>query len=58
MKLDEPLRTSKMQLKSRLVYPPMATGSSSNGCPSQRTLEHYLQVAANPHVGLLITEHS
>ncbi|MDX8419909.1 NADH:flavin oxidoreductase [Stecheria sp. CLA-KB-P133] len=58
MKLDEPLHTLKLQLKSRLVYPPMATGSSSNGCPSQRTLEHYLQVAANPHVGLLITEHS
>lgn len=57
MILQEPLVHGRIQLKSRLVIPPMATQSSNDDVPSRETIAHYKKLAGNPLAGLLITEH-
>lgn len=58
MKLTEPLIHGILNLRTRLVVPPMATQSTEGGVPGQRTIRHYQDFARNPLVGLIITEHS
>lgn len=58
MKLTEPLEQGLLHLKTRLVFPPMASQTSVQGVPGPETLQHYRAIAENTLVGLLITEHS
>lgn len=58
MKLTEPLEQGLLHFRTRLVFPPMASQTSVQGVPGPETLAHYRALAANPLVGLLITEHS
>ena len=57
MILKEPLVQGRLQLKSRLVIPPMATQSSERDLPGRETIAHYQKMAGNPLAGLLFTEH-
>lgn len=58
MNITEALDLGKIHLKSRIVFPPMATHTSEGGIISEKTLTHYEKIVKNPLVGLLITEHS
>ena len=55
-KLFEPTRIGQMQLKNRIVMPPMGTGyATDEGCVSQRLI-HYHEVRAKGGAGLIIVE--
>ncbi|WP_297862670.1 hypothetical protein [uncultured Acidaminococcus sp.] len=58
MKITESLDKGRIHLKSRIVFPPMATQTSESGVPGERTAGHYEEVAENPLVGLIITEYA
>lgn len=48
-----------IELKSRVVYPPMATAKSADdGKVSDAICEFYDERAKNPNIGLIITEHN
>lgn len=57
--LLEPLVTSKLVLKNRLVMPPMATSrANEDGSVSQETLDYYDEKSRGGALGLIIIEHS
>lgn len=58
MRVNEPINHGNIHVKSRIVFPPMATQSSDSGVPTDKTIQHYIAIAQNPLVGLIITEHS
>jgi len=53
--LKDPISIRKLQLRNRLVMPPMATGKADNGCPTAE-LETYYALRARG-TGLIIVEH-
>lgn len=56
--LHDPLITDKIELKNRIVMPPMANDlSSPEGEVTDRHIEHY-KARAQADVGLIIVEHS
>lgn len=57
-KIKEPLIQKRIHLEHRLVFPPMATRTSDDGIPRAETVRHYEEIAKNPLLGLMITEHS
>src|SRR3712207_2321852 len=56
--VKSPIIINQMQLKNRLVMPPMATSKSDNGRVSQALLDYYQEKSAGGYLGLIITEHS
>ena len=57
--LFEPLITKHLNLKNRLVFPPMATAKSTpDGFVTQNILEYYQDKARGGYFGLIIAEHS
>ncbi len=53
--LAEPLTVKNLQLRNRLVVPPMVSGLALNGAPTQAQLRWYAQLAASG-AGLIIVE--
>ncbi len=53
--LKDPITIRKLQLRNRLVMPPMATGKADRGCPTAE-LETYYALRARG-TGLIIVEH-
>lgn len=58
MKIKEPLDRGRIHLKSRIVFPPMATQMAEEGMPTAGTAAHYEAIARNPLPGLMITEYA
>lgn len=56
-KLHETLRVG-VELRSRLVMPPMASEASVGGEIGEKSLAYYKKMAANEHFGLFILEHN
>lgn len=56
--LNIPLNIGKIELKNRLVMPPMATAKSDNGKVTQALLDYYNEKSSGGYIGLIITEHS
>ena len=56
--IHKKIRIGNIDLKSRIVLPPMATQKSVEGKPGEALIAHYTQYAMNPMIGLIITEHS
>lgn len=56
--LDKPLKLGSTIIQHRIVVPPMASHSADEGLPTQKTAGHYAALAANPQVGMAITEHA
>ena len=52
MELQKSFQKGFIQLKSRLVIPPMATQSSDSGIPGKETIDHYRRLAGNSLAGL------
>jgi 2,4-dienoyl-CoA reductase-like NADH-dependent reductase (Old Yellow Enzyme family) len=56
--LSDPLTGGKLELKNRIVMPPMANDfSDGSGAVNERHLEHY-RARAEADVGLMVIEHS
>lgn len=59
MLVDEHINVGNVELAGRIAFPPMATGASTpDGAVTRAVIDHYVQVAANPSVSLVITEHA
>lgn len=58
MEITDQIDRGNIHLKSRIVFPPMASSSAKDGQPSEKTIAHYEAIAKNPLVGLMITEYS
>lgn len=56
--IEKPFILAGKKLSTRLVFPPLATESSDGGKPNEEITQHYCAIAANPNVGMIITEHS
>ena len=57
MMITESLHMGLIDLKTRIVLPPMATEKSEGGLVSDALCEYYRERARNPLIGLIITEH-
>lgn len=59
MLVAEHIRIGGVELAGRIAFPSMATGASSpDGKVTQALIDHYVEVAANPNLALVITEHA
>lgn len=56
--MDTAFRNGRLDLSTSLVLPPMASEKSDDGRPSRSLIDYYLDFAANPHIGLIVTEHA
>lgn len=57
--LNTPIKIGSLELKNRLVMPPMATSlASEKGEITQRICDYYDEKSAGGYIGLIITEHS
>lgn len=57
--LLQPLKTKKLTLNNRLVFPPMATVKSGEGGKlSQEILDYYDEKSKGGYISLIIIEHS
>lgn len=57
--LNTPIKIGNLDLKNRLVMPPMATAKSSeNGEVTAQLCDYYREKSAGGYIGLIITEHS
>ena len=56
--LEKSIKIGKLEIPHRLVMPPMATRKSQDGLVSEELIEYYARRSENPHLGLIITEHS
>ena len=56
--INETVNIGTLELKNRLVMPPMATGKSAGGIVTDDLLEYYCERAVKNEFGLIITEHS
>ncbi len=59
MKLTDTMHIGNLEIRGRVVMPPMGTyRCTEDGLVTDEVVEYYRARAANPHVGLIITEHS
>ena len=57
--LNSPISVGNIELKNRLVMPPMATEKSDeNGNVTEKLCEYYSEKSKGGYIGLIITEHS
>ena len=50
--MQEPLKVKQVELKNRLVMPPMATSSTTDGTVNQKLLDYYQEKSAGGYIGL------
>lgn len=56
--LNRPIKVGKLELKNRLVMPPMATSKATEtGTVTQQLYDYYNEKSAGGYIGLIITEH-
>ncbi len=56
--LDTPVMIGSVQIKNRLVMPPMRTGKATGGYVTDELVDYYRDRAAYSQPGLIIIEHS
>ncbi len=57
--LNETIKFGNITLDGRIVMPPMGTyKATADGKVTDAIIDYYAQRARNPHVGMIITEHS
>ncbi len=57
--LNTSIKIKNMELKNRLIMPPMAISKADkNGKVTSKTLEYYAEKSAGGYIGLIIAEHS
>ena len=58
MKLKESITINGLELKNRLVMPPMATQKAVDGKVTDELVAYYNEKSKGGHIGLIITEHA
>lgn len=57
--LNSPIKIGTLEVKNRLVMPPMATSQATDtGAVTPQLCQYYEEKSAGGHIGLIITEHS
>lgn len=57
--LDSSIKVGSLELRNRLVMPPMATAKSqADGKVTEELCDYYEEKSHGGHIGLIITEHS
>lgn len=56
--IKESIVINNVEIKNRLVMPPMATSTSKDGAVTEKLLNYYDEKSAGGYIGLIITEHS
>lgn len=56
--LSTPIKVNGLELRNRLVFPPMATYKSDGGRVSDELVAYYDDISKGGYLGLLIQEHS
>lgn len=56
--LNSPLKVGNLELKNRLVMPPMATSKAIEGQINEPICNYYDEKSLGGYIGLIITEHS
>lgn len=56
--LKQPIKIKNVEIKNRLVMPPMATSKTGNGQVTQELVDYYDEKSKGGHIGLIITEHA
>lgn len=56
--LMQPITIKNVEIKNRLVLPPMATSKSEDGEVTQNLVDYYDEKSKGGYIGLIITEHS
>lgn len=56
--LNSPLKVGNLELKNRLVMPPMATSKAIEGQINEAICNYYDEKSLGGYIGLIITEHS
>ncbi|MDO5521908.1 MAG: NADH:flavin oxidoreductase [bacterium] len=56
--LNKSIEINHVEIKNRLVMPPMATSASKDGSVTEKLLKYYDEKSAGGFIGLIITEHS
>lgn len=56
--LNEPIRIKNIEIKNRLVMPPMAMSKAEAGKVTPELIDYYNDKSKGGYIGLIITEHS
>ena len=56
--IEQTIQVGNLQLRGRIVMPPMATEQADGGLVTPGMGAYYAARAKNPEIGLIITEHS
>ena len=56
--IDQPIKINDVEIKNRLVLPPMATGKSDDGLVSDDIINYYYEKTKNGKIGLVYLEHA
>ncbi|WP_099468068.1 NADH:flavin oxidoreductase [Konateibacter massiliensis] len=55
--LTQPITIKNVEIKNRIVMPPMATSKSEGGQVTQELVDYYDEKSKGGYIGLIITEH-
>ena len=56
--LMQPMKLKNVEIKNRIVMPPMATSKSEGGEVTQKLVDYYDEKSKGGYIGLIITEHA
>ena len=56
--INKSIKINTLELKNRLVFPPMATSKSDDGWVNDQLVAYYDEKSRGGHIGLIITEHA
>ena len=56
--LMQPMKLKNVEIKNRVVMPPMATSKSEDGEVTQKLVDYYDEKSRGGYIGLIITEHA
>jgi len=56
--LMQPMKLKNVEIKNRIVMPPMATSKSEDGQVTQKLVDYYDEKSKGGYIGLIITEHA
>ena len=56
--IEKPIKIKNLEIKNRLVLPPMATGKSDDGIVSKEILDYYDEKTKTGKIGLVYLEHA
>lgn len=56
--LMQPIKVKNIEIRNRIIMPPMATSKSDDGQVNQKLVDYYDEKSKGGYIGLIITEHA